>query len=355
MKIAIIHHQYAKKGGMESYLFDLLAGFTHQRDEATLFTYQVDKNIPSDQVHKIVCDHRLSWWPRLLRKYFFMYRINKQFDRTQFDLSLNLMRTASQDIAICGGTHRGYLKHLKKKPNLKDYLEIYFEQKSFDRTPHIIAHSQMIKNEIIDLYHIDAKKVHLLHPPIDTVKFHHDLKAQQRILAARFGIDPHKTTLLFPSTGHKRKGWLELLAAMQELPQDQIELIVVGKPILHNLPNKNIRYLGFVHNMAELYAAVDFTILPAHYEPFGLVALESVQCGTPVIISTYVGAKDLLTENESIVIEQITPENIVAAIQEACQKQFSIIPNFAETKGLTVDAHISSSKKICALNQGYHG
>ncbi len=351
MKIAIIHHQYAKKGGMESYLFDLLVGFAHQDDKVTVFTYRVDKNAPIGLAHKIVCDQLPSWWPELMRKYFFMRRINKLFDRTQFDLSLNLTRTASQDIAICGGTHRGYLKHLKKKPNLKDCLEIYFEQKSFDRTPHIIAHSQMIKNEIIDLYHIDARKVYLLHPPIDTVKFRHSLKAEQQNLRDRFGIDPHKTTLLFPSTGHKRKGWLELLAAMQKLPEDQIELIVVGKPIPHNLPNKNIRYLGFVHNMVELYAAVDFTILPAHYEPFGLVALESVQCGTPVIISTYVGAKGLLTENESVVIEQITPENIVAAIQEAQQKQFHIIPNFAETKGLTVDAHIASIKKICILNQ----
>lgn len=351
MKIAIIHHQYAKKGGMESYLFDLLVGFAHQGDRVTVFIYRVDKNAPIGLAHEIVCDQLSLWWPELVRKYFFMRRINKQFDRTQFDLSLNLTRTASQDIAICGGTHRGYLKHLKKKPNLKDYLEIYFEQKSFDRTPHIIAHSQMIKNEIIDLYHIDAKKVHMLHPPIDTVKFRHSLKAEQQNLRARFGIDPHKTTLLFPSTGHKRKGWLELLAAMQQLPEDQVELIVVGKPIPHNLSNKNICYLGFVHNMAELYVAVDFTILPAHYEPFGLVALESVQCGTPVIISTYVGAKDLLTENESIVLDQITPENIVTAIQEAQRKQFHIIPNFAETKGLTVDAHIASIKKICVLNQ----
>ncbi|CAL7964211.1 Glycosyl transferase group 1 [Gammaproteobacteria bacterium] len=350
MKIAIVHHQYAKRGGgMESYLFDLLAGFARLGDTTTVFTYRVDKNAPRDQAQEIICD-RLSWCPKFIRKFSFIHRINKQFNRTKFDLSLNLTRTASQDIAVCGGTHRGYLKHLGKKSNLKDYLEIYFEQKSFVQTPHIIVHSQLLKNEIVDLYNIDAKKVHLLHPPIDTVKFCHSLKARQKDLATRFNIDPHKTTLLFPSTGHKRKGWLELLSAMRMMPQDQIELLVVGKPISHNLPNKNIRYLGFVDNMAELYAAVDFTILPAHYEPFGLVAIESVQCGTPVIISAYVGAKDLLSESESIVLDQVTPENIVTAVEQARQKQFHIIPNFAETKGLTVDAHITNIKKICVLN-----
>lgn len=334
---------------MESYLFDLLAGFAQHGDKVTVFTYRVDENAVVDQVQEVICD-RLFWCPKFIRKFFFIHRVNKQFDRTKFDLSLNLTRTASQDIAVCGGTHRGYLKHLGKKPNLKDHLEIYFEQKSFIQTPHIIAHSQLLKNEIIDLYHIDARKVHLLHPPIDTAKFYHGLKKQQKDLAVRFGIDPHKTTLLFPSTGHKRKGWLELLEAMRRLPQDQVELLVVGKPISCNLPNKNIRYLGFVHNMAELYAAVDFTILPAHYEPFGLVALESVQCGTPVIISQHVGAKDLFDENESIILDQVTSENIVAAVNQARKKTFHIMPNFAETKGLTVNNHITSIKEIRALN-----
>lgn len=346
MKIAIIHHQYAKKGGMESYLLDLLAGFACRGDETTIFTYHVDKNMPIGRAQKIVYLW-LSWCPKIIRKFFFIYCINKKFDRSKFDLSLNLTRTASQNIAICGGTHRGYLKHLNKKPTLKDRLEIYFEQKSFAQTPVIIAHSQLLKHEIIDLYHVDEKKIYLLHPPIDTTKFHYGLRTQQQNLARKFDIDPYKTTLLFPSTGHKRKGWVELLAAMQQLPQDQIELLVVGKPIAHELPHRNIRYLGFVNNMAELYAAVNFTILPAHYEPFGLVALESVQCGTPVIISTYVGAKDLLGENESIVMDKVTPEHIVSAIQQAQQKQFHISTNFAEAKGLTIDAHIANIIGCC--------
>lgn len=350
MKIAIVHHQYAKKGGMESYLFDLLSGFKDQGDAVTVFTYRIDKNAPRDLSQKIVCN-RLLLYPKMFRKHFFMNKINKYFNKDEFDLSLSLTRTASQDIIICGGTHLGYLRHINKKPGLKDHLEIYFERKSFTRTLNIIAHSQMMKNEIIDLYNINPKKIHLIYPPIDIVKFRHDLKKQQKDLAEKFNININKITLLFPSTGHKRKGLLELLEAVRRLPEDQIELLVAGRPIPHNLANKNIRYLGFVQDMAELYAAVDFTILPAHYEPFGLVAIESVQCGTPVIISKYVGAKDLLSENESIFLDEITPENIIVAINQAKQKQFNITPNFAQTKGLTIDNHINEIKKICSLDR----
>ena len=125
-----------------------------------------------------------------------------------------------------------------------------------------------------------------------------------------------------------------------------MELLVAGDPIGQNSLSDNVRCLGFVQNIEELYAAVDFTILPAHYEPFGLVAIESVQCGTPVIISKYVGAKDLLSDNECIIIEQINPESIILAIQKAINHKFKILPNFAESKDLTVDAHISKIKNI---------
>lgn len=350
MKIAIIHHQYAKKGGMESYLFDLISGFTNQGDYIDILTYKVDKNTSVDPSCRIVVDKKLAFFPKFFRKFLFINKINKQFERSEFGLSLNLTRTSSQDIVVCGGTHRSHLQHAQKTPGLKDRLEIYFEQKSFNRTPMIIAHSQMLKDEIINLYNIDAKKVHLIHPPINTVRFNHALKAKQHDLAKKFNISPTKTTLLFPSTGHKRKGLVELLEAMRQFSPDQVELLIAGDPIGQNLLSKNVRSLGFVQNMEELYAAVDFTILPAHYEPFGLVAIESVQCGTPVIISKYVGAKDLLGENESVIIEQINPEGIVFAIQKAIDHKFKILPNFAESKDLTVDAHINKIKNMASLN-----
>lgn len=339
-KVAIIHHQYAKKGGMESYLLDLVSGFIRRGDEVTIFTYQVDKDLLTNPSIKVTQSH-LSWCPKKYRKFLFIHRINKKFNRHDFDLSLNLTRTSSQDISICGGTHRGFLATMQKKTRIKDKLEIYYEQKSFDRSPHIIAHSSMLVDEITQLYRTDPQKIHLLHPPIDTDKFHSGLKQHSEPYAQKFNIDRSKTSLLFPSTGHKRKGLFELLAALANLPETEFELLVAGNPIKNAAHSPNIRYLGYVNNMAELYAAVDFTILPSHYEPFGLVAVESVQCGTPVILSDYVGAKDLITPEEGVVFKgEITAKNIEAAIRTAQSKKFQIAPNFAQRKGLTIETHV---------------
>ncbi len=88
---------------------------------------------------------------------------------------------------------------------------------------------------------------------------------------------------MFPSTGHDRKGLPLLLDTLATLPEEQFELAVAGSDSgkFHRLPN--VKYLGFIQNMGELYRAADFTVLPSHYEPFGLVVTESLACGTPVV------------------------------------------------------------------------
>ena len=48
---------------------------------------------------------------------------------------------------------------------------------------------------------------------------------------------------------------------------------------------KNVVGLGFCTDMPELYRAADFTIMASLYEPFGLVGVESVLCGTRVVLS----------------------------------------------------------------------
>lgn len=344
MKIAIIHHQYAKKGGMESYLFDLIAGFGKENDSVNIITYRQDKNSPV--APNCTIEKHQIFLPKSWQKFFFLRDINKNFDKKKYDLSLSLCRTKSQDITISGGTHKGYLKHLKKIPRLKDLLEIYFEKKSYTNSPYIIAHSKMLQNEIETLYGINKDKIHLLYPPVNNNKFHSSIKNAKLSCMKEFGISTNKTILLFPSTGHKRKGWYELLKALKKLPESEFELVIAGRKINCIEKIKNIRMLGFIDDMAKLYAAVDFTILPSYYEPFGLVVPESLQCKTPVIISDNVGAKDFVTKNDGVIFSDVNWQNIHAAILKAREQKFFIANNFVEEHNLTIGYHIKMIKSI---------
>ena len=61
--------------------------------------------------------------------------------------------------------------------------------------------------------------------------------------------------------------------------------------------NDRIHLLGHRDDVKELYAGADVSLLPSHYEPFGLVALESMASGTPVIVSGQAGASQLIEPN----------------------------------------------------------
>ena len=73
---------------------------------------------------------------------------------------------------------------------------------------------------------------------------------------------------------------------------------------------------------------------------------ESLQCGTPVIISDRVGAKDFVSQDSGIVVEKITPEAIAHAILQAVDQRFAIAKDFAVQYGLTLEQHIDKLRAL---------
>ena len=62
-----------------------------------------------------------------------------------------------------------------------------------------------------------------------------------------------------------------------------------------------VRFLGFVNQsgLPAVYRSSDVMVLPSEYEAFGVVVLEAMLCGCPVIVSDHVGARfDLVREGE---------------------------------------------------------
>lgn len=340
MKIVLTHHQYKLQGGMETYLFNLLAGFQNQADELMTYVY---KQVRSEPIIGKVQKSNLSWLPRTFRKHWFRQRLSHCKITEQHDLSISLMRAFNHDLIICGGTHKGFLHHMQKSPGWLDKLEIRDEQQCYDTAKCIIAHSDLLKEELIKFYHLNPEKIITVLPPLDINRYY-QAAIDKLAIRNKYGIDPSKIAILFPSTGHKRKGLSVCIDALKKLPQQKFELVVAGNP--PELALENIKYVGFVTEMRELYQSCDITLLPSFYEPFGLVVPESIQCGTPVIISKFVGAKDLVTENEGVVLDNISPDEIVRAIIKITENKPRIASNFAQLNKLTVDAHIHQLKEI---------
>ncbi len=332
---------------MESYMLSLVKGFLQTGDQVDIYAYKIDKTLAAEfpcSMHHIKTPPLPGRW----RKFFFIYKMNKQFDPKKYDISLSLTRTSCQDIAVCGGVHREVIKRIKRSSVFRaihDRFEIAFEKQMIEQVPWIMAHSLLIEQEIKNNYEVDQKKIRTLFPPIDTTIFQPTAKETILKIKQHYSIDDNKLSFLFPSCGHQCKGIRQLLLAFAKLDPDKFELLVAGSPIPVNSPS-NVRFIGYVKNLAPVYASVDFTILPSDYEAFGLVIPESLQCLTPVITTMNVGSAHLLSEKEGIRMENNLPETIHHTLEKLTKNSFTVSSNFASTHGLTIQQHIADIKNI---------
>ena len=165
----------------------------------------------------------------------------------------------------------------------------------------IIAFSGHERDAMARLYGADPSKVMLAPCGVDLTKFR---PLDQKEARRRLGLNGEKV-LLYVGRVEPLKG-LDLLvetAAQMEAGDDNVRMMVVGgggpgepeTDRVRRLAEERqvdglIDFVGRVdHDELPLYYnAADVCVVPSYYESFGLVALESMACGTPVV-ATRVG------------------------------------------------------------------
>lgn len=337
MRVALIHMKLGLKGGLETRLYNYIQFFRKRGDEVTVITSKItgEVELPKD-VHIVKID--LSSVPKPIRPWMFASRLADAMPQYQFDFSLSMARSYSQQCLIAPNTHKGYLKAMNKKwLSPTDWQNNSLDKKAFKRTKHIFACSNMVRQEIIDLYGGDATKIHTLYPPVNTATFHQGSVVSTADLRTKHGLPQGKKIALFVSTSHKRKGLDLLMEAFKDSKLRDYHLAIAGSD-LQNLPN-NIQALGFVRNMAELYHACDLTVHPAIYEPFGQIVSESICCSTPAIVGPNVGAKEVITPNTGLVVSNYHLPDWINAIKTGFTQSFNIPEDFAQQNGLTLEQH----------------
>ncbi len=341
MKIALIHYRLIYRGGLERRLFNYASYLIEQGYEVDVI---VAKRTPDAQLPEAVRVHVLSpgLMPKVFRQRYFDYLLGKFMQHRTYDLSLSLMRTSHQDLVLCPGNHLGFLRAMGKKGNrLTDREQICSDKAAFEGSRKIIAASEMMAAELRDLYKVPAGKIHVLRPPVNLSHFHPENKKLRNTYREKYNLPLDKRIFLFISSSHFRKGLPLLLECFRQLQDTDAVLVIAGMPpVQSQLPN--VIDLQFQTSMEELYAAADFTVHPAKYEPFGQIVPESLSSGTPVIISDTCGAKEVVGPGEGRVLSLHNPEEWLSVIRSAQPADFTIGDNYAERHALSVAAHVEA-------------
>lgn len=340
MRIALVHTRLMRRGGLERRLFTYMEEFRKAGHQVTIIVHRRDRNI------QLPPDVRLIYWnlnliPKHFRIIVFDHLLGKLVKKEKFDFVFSLARTSHQDAVLVPGNHLGFLKSKGREPqSISDKVQVMMDRRAYHSPGKLLACSKMMKEEVMELYHVPAEKIEILYPPIDHTKFHSGLRQNRWQLRRKYQFDDQKKTFLFVSSSHYRKGLPLLLEVFSELRDAPMELVIAGVgKVSTSLPN--VKNLGFIRETQELYAAADFLVLPAIYEPFGQVVGEAIMSGTPVIISHMVGAKEIVSNKEGIILPHFQPRQWREALLEACERQFDISPDFAAEHQLRLQDHIN--------------
>ena len=208
-------------------------------------------------------------------------------------------------------------------------LSSWAEKTAYEAASGIIAVSNGMREDILRCYPaVDPERVKVVHNGIDLEAWKHpqgqEADAQAAATLKRLGIDPDRPTIVFVGRITRQKGLPHLLRACEQLPSDVQVILCAGAP---DTPEIKAEVEGLVARLREkrtgvvwieemlprpeliaVLAASDVFVCPSVYEPLGIVNLEAMAVGLPVVGSATGGIPDVIVDGETgllVPIEQV--------------------------------------------------
>ncbi len=177
------------------------------------------------------------------------------------------------------------------------------------RTKVVIAISQNVKEDLTREFGIPDERIVVIPNGVDTERFHPRNRVVYRHRVRRdLGFEDGDLVALFVGNSWQRKGLKLAIDAIRSIPNPKLKLLVVGAgdPLLYcspkelSDPDRRVVFLSHMEPQIErYYAATDLLLFPTLYEPFGLVVLEALASGLPVVVSATAGVAEHITDGET--------------------------------------------------------
>ncbi|HVY66804.1 MAG TPA: glycosyltransferase family 4 protein [Gammaproteobacteria bacterium] len=172
-------------------------------------------------------------------------------------------------------------------------------------TTPVVANSALVQGALVEHFDLSPERIVVHHPGHEAARFAPGTRQELRARARRqLGWSDSTPVIGLVTSGNFRKRGLDLLLASAEhvvAAEPDARLLVVGA---RELPKEVVRHPLFASGNAvyrpknhwpELWmAALDVFVYPARYEEFGMVVLEALALGVPVVTSRRVGAAECL-------------------------------------------------------------
>lgn len=325
MKILMLTWEYPPRvvGGISKVVYDLSHKMVKEGNEVTVVTYKEGDNVKYYENDKGVEVYRVDNY---------MIRPNNFIDWIM-QLNFNMITKANEIINKNGKfdvihAHDWLVaysaKSIKESYNIPlistihatesgrnsgihDETQRYINDSEWMLTyesSEVIVNSNYMKNEVQRLFGLPYDKINVIPNGVNlqlfsNVNIDYDFRRQ-------YAMDNEKIILYVGRLVYE-KGIQNLIAAMPKVLDryHDSKLIICGRGGMIDELREQVKYLGIENKvyfagycdskkMQKMYKCADVAVFPSTYEPFGIVAIESMLSGTPTIVSDVGGLNEII-------------------------------------------------------------
>lgn len=188
----------------------------------------------------------------------------------------------------------------------------WLERTTLEMADAVIAVSEETKRDVNKLFHVAPEKMHVIYNGIDLDEYR---PVTSKSALKRFGINPVEPYILFVGRITRQKGIIHLVNAIRHMNPGFQVVLCAGAPDTAEIATemKNavaaaqrarpgviwIEEMVDTKSKVELYSNAAAFVCPSIYEPFGIINLEAMACGTPVVASNVGGIKEVVIHGET--------------------------------------------------------
>lgn len=325
MKILMLTWEYPPRvvGGISKVVYDLSHKMVKEGNEVTVVTYKEGDNVKYYENDKgvevyrvdnymIIPNNFIDWIMQLnfnmITKANEIINKNGKFDvihahdwlvaysakSIKESYNIPLISTIH---ATESGRNSGIHDETQRYINDSEWMLTY-------ESSEVIVNSNYMKNEVQRLFGLPYDKINVIPNGVNlqlfsNVNIDYDFRRQ-------YAMDNEKIILYVGRLVYE-KGIQNLIAAMPKVLDryHDSKLIICGRGGMIDELREQVKYLGIENKvyfagycdskkMQKMYKCADVAVFPSTYEPFGIVAIESMLSGTPTIVSDVGGLNEII-------------------------------------------------------------
>ena len=189
----------------------------------------------------------------------------------------------------------------------------WVERTAYENADGVVAVSNSMRADVQHLYGVPEGKIRVIPNGIDLNQYH---PSPNPDVLAKYAIDPLRPFVLFVGRITRQKGIIHLVEAIRSIrPGVQVVLCAgapdtpeIGREMTERVEKARqaaavpiiwIPQIVPKNEIIALYSMASVFVCPSVYEPFGIINLEAMACGTPVVASAVGGITEVVVPGET--------------------------------------------------------